>query len=510
MVIDTDASPTDHQPGLRRNLRLWQVIGLSVGLMAPSMAISINPQGAIGAVGRAIPLSFLISMVGALLVAYGFSRLSQHFHNSGSVLGLVGATLGARAGVVAGWCLAGCYVIFALLTAVTAGIYGTIFLNNVGITSSQPNWLEYVIATVVVFAAGAMAAVPAAKATDVILSFEGVTMILILIAAAIVLIKLVGHSGPGHLHFTMSVFAPAKGTSISNVFLGVVFGFLSFAGFEGAAALGGEAAKPRRDIPRAIVATVVVIGVFYVAVSAIEVMGFGTSKAGLSTFAASPALLGTLGRTYVANWFGDLIIAGTIVSAFGCCMASTVGASRLIFSFARDGVSPRHPVARLSARYGTPVAAVGVVIAIELAIEIAVTIPDVPALTVFAWTGFIGTILILLAYGLVTIGAGSYLFLRPLLQGEPTKARIGEAVFPVLGIVLLGYTIYRNVIPLPTGTQVWKVIIPAVWLAVAVGFVTLSPASSRRLGDRLITDEGMEALPPAQGVGPLVGQGATG
>jgi amino acid transporter len=491
MAIDETTAATG--TGLRRNLKLWQVIGLSIGLMAPSMAISINPQGAVGVVGRAIPLSFVISLVGALLVAYGFARLSQHFHNSGSVLGLVGATLGARVGVVAAWCLAGTYVIFALLTGVTAGIYGTIFLQAVGIIHSDPSWLAYLIAAVTILVTGALAAVPTAKATDAILSFEGVTMILILIAAAIVLIKLLGHSGPGHLHFTMSVFTPAKGTTTSNIFLGVVFGFLSFGGFEAAAALGGEAARPRRDIPRAIVATVAIIGVFYVIISAIEVMGFGTSTSGLSNFANSPALLGTLGRTYVAPWFGDLIIAGTVISAFGCCMASCVGASRLIFSFARDGISPDNAVARLSPRYGTPAVAVAVVVALELLLEIVLGGSGIQPIKLFAYTGEVGTLLILIAYGLVTIGAATFLFLGPVLRHEPLKARAAEAVFPVAGILLLAYTIYRNISPYPTGAGFWLPIISGIWLALVVMFVLVAPGSSRRLGQRLVTDEGMEA-----------------
>lgn len=480
---------------LRRNLRLWQVIGLSIGLMAPSMAISINPQGAIAAVGRAIPLSFVISMVGALLVAYGFSRLSQHFHNSGSVLGLVGATLGGRAGVVAGWCLAGTYILFALLTAVTAGIYGTLLLQAVGIINSDPSWLAYTIAALTVVGAGALAAVPTAKATDLILSCEGLTIVLILVAAAMVLVKLLGHSGPGHLHFTLSVFTPAKGTTASNVFLGVVFGFLSFGGFEAAAALGGEAARPRRDIPRAIVATVAIIGTFYVVISAIEVMGFGTSKAGLADFANSPALLGTLGRTYVAGWFGDLIIAGTVISAFGCCMASCVGASRLIFSFARDGVSRDHALAALHPRYDTPVAAVAVVVIIQLVIEAALgggagTAP----ITVFAWFGEISTLLILVAYGLVTVGAGVFLFARPMLRRQAPLAHPAELLIPVAGLALLVYTVYRNVVPYPTGASAWLPVVAGAWLAAAVILVLVAPGSSRRLGERMVTDEGMESL----------------
>ncbi|HTU05405.1 MAG TPA: hypothetical protein VMG13_07605, partial [Trebonia sp.] len=49
-------------PGLKRSLSVWQAVGLSLALMAPSMAANINPQGAIGA-GRAVPLAFLIAAV---------------------------------------------------------------------------------------------------------------------------------------------------------------------------------------------------------------------------------------------------------------------------------------------------------------------------------------------------------------------------------------------------------------------------------------------------------------
>lgn len=499
MAVETPASTTTRTgdadvPTLRRTLRLWQVIGLSVGLMAPSMAISINPQGAVGAVGRAIPLSFVISLVGALLVAYGFSRLSQHFHNSGSVLGLVGATLGARAGVVAGWCLAGTYVLFALLTGVTAGIYGGQFLQAVGVTSSDPAWLQYLIGGVAILLGGALAGIPAERATEVILSFEGVTLVLIVVGAAVVVAKLAGHSGPGHLGLTLSVFTPAKGTTTSNVFLGVVFGFLSFGGFESSATLGGEALHPRRDIPRALIITVTVIGAFYVLISAVEVMGFGTSDAGLKDFAASPALMGTLGERYVASWFGDLIILGTVVSAFGCTMASCVGASRLVYSFARDGLAPTHSLARLSTRWATPVAAVGLVVAIEVVIEVAFGLIGTTPLNVFAYTGEIGTLLILVAYGLVTIGAAAFLFVGPMLRREATRSAAAELVLPVAGIALLAYTVYRNVVPYPTGPARWLPVVSGVWLALSLAFVALAPASSRRLGQRLVDEEAVEVV----------------
>ena len=65
--------------GLRRSLSVWQAIGLSIALMAPSMAANINPQASAATAGRAVPLAFLIAAVGVLLVAYTFVRLCQSF-----------------------------------------------------------------------------------------------------------------------------------------------------------------------------------------------------------------------------------------------------------------------------------------------------------------------------------------------------------------------------------------------------------------------------------------------
>ncbi len=239
-------------------------------------------------------------------------------------------------------------------------------------------------------------------------------------------------------------------------------------------------------------ATVAIIGVFYVVVSAIEVMGFGTSAAGLKNFSNSPALLGTLGRTYVANWFGDLIIAGTVISAFGCSMASALGPSRLIFSFARDGISPEHPMARLSPRYGSPVAAVTLVVAVEVLCEVVLGgIVGTKPIHVFAWAGEIGTLLVLVAYLLVTIGATWYLFIQPYRAGEPLRARGAELAIPILAIAVVIYTVYRNVVPYPTGANAWLPVVAGIWLVLAVVGVLAAPASSRRLGEALVLDEGM-------------------
>jgi amino acid transporter len=476
-------------PGLKRSLSIWAAVGLSVALMAPSMAANINPQGSSTYAGRAVPLTFLIAAVGVLLVAYSFVRLCQYFHHSGSVYAFVGATLGPRTGVVAGWGLLGTYTFYAVVTSAAAGIFGTAFLQEVGIWHNPPTWAPFVLLAVALLLALWLAIMPARRGATVLLSVEGTTVALILVVTAVVLVRLLAGNAPGGHTFTLSVFTVAPGTSSSGLFLGVVFGFLSFAGFEAAATLGEEANRPTRDIPRAILGTAIFGGLYFVIVTAVEVMGFGTGPAGIKAFTASPSLLGDLGSTYVGNWVGDVITLGTTISAFGCCLACVVGAARLLYALSRDTAGPRG-LGQSSSRWGTPVwatlaivAMAGLIVIIETAVA-----AQPAAFNSFLWSGTIGTLILLVVYVLASVGCIMLVFVRHKLP-VPTW----QIVVPIAGLIVLGYTLYRNVIPYPTGTPKWFPVVAGAWLVAAVIAVIFAPGTTRKLGAALQAREGIAA-----------------
>src|SRR3984957_2996728 len=452
-------------PGLKRSLSVWSAVGLSLALMAPSMAANINPQGASGA-GRAVPLAFLIAAVGVLLVGYTFVRLCQYYRHSGSVYAFVGAPLGPRAGVIAGWGLVGTYTFYAVTTAAAAGIFGTGLLNTLGIWTNQPSWSPVLFVGVFLALALIVAALPAKGGTNVLLIVEVCTVALILVVTVTVFAKLLGHTAPGGNHFTWSVFSLQQGTGVSALFLGVVFGFLSFAGFEASATLGEEARNPTKDIPRAIVGVAVFGGIYFVVVTAAEMMGFGTSAKGLAAFGSSPSLLGDLGSSYIGSWLGNVITAGTTVSAFGCCLACTVGAARLIYAMSRDSFGERG-IGAAHSRWGTPAAATGVVTVMAVIIYVVYVLvsskPGALAENAFLWSGTIGTLILLVAYVLATIGMTLLVFVRRKMPSVP----MWQVIIPILGIIVLGYTLYRNVYPYPTGDGHWFPIVAGAWLAAA-------------------------------------------
>src|SRR5580700_8997286 len=167
-----EANPAGDLPGLKRSLSVWQAVGLSLALMAPSMAANINPQASAATAGYAVPLTFLIAAVGVLLVAYTFVRLCQYYHHAGSVYAFVGATLGPRAGVVAGWGLVGTYVFYAVTTAAAAGIFGTGLLQTLGIWPHPPSYAPWFLITFVLVLALVVAALPSRRGTNTLLIIE--------------------------------------------------------------------------------------------------------------------------------------------------------------------------------------------------------------------------------------------------------------------------------------------------------------------------------------------------
>jgi amino acid transporter len=499
MSVSTEKAETEPVK-LHRNLSVWEAIGISLALMAPSMAASINPQGTAGLIGRAVPIAFALAFVGVLLVAYTFVRLTQRFHHSGSVYGFVGATLGPRAGIISGWALAGTYVFYAVVTAMAGGRFLAGFLDSTGIWKTTATWPGFLLGAAGLALVWWIATTPAKGGTRVLVAAEGVTVFLILVVIVIVFAKLAGHSGPGHLGLTGSVFSLPPGTGTSTLFLGIVFGFLSFAGFEAASTLGEETKQPNRDIPRAILGVAIFGGIYFVVVTAVESMGFGTSASGVAQFINSPSLIGDLGAKYVSSWIGNVITLGAMVSAFSCALACVVGAARLTFALGRDGILPGS-LGFVAPRKRTPTHATGtVVIAAYVIIAFTWFVLRGDPFGLFLQAATIGTLILLVVYVLATIGMTKLIF----FSGQTTVRR-WEIAIPVLGIIVLGYTLFRNIYPFPKGAAWWGPGTAIAWFAVGLIYMVIRRDAATRAGEALTEAEGLASTSAA-----TVGQVAAG
>ena len=233
-----------HERGLRRELRFWEAIALSIGIMAPGAAMALNGTLPASLVGRAVPLAFVFASVGILFVSYAFIRLTGYFNHAGSVYALSGVTLGpAPASSPAGPSgnLPG-------LTPPRPPPKGPL---RAGLLRRDGHLAERRVARDL--AGGGRAHLVVAYgdirvATRALLGMEGLTVTLIVVVVVVVFARVFSGSAPGGQSFTLSPFTLPSGVGLSTVALAAVFGLLSFAGFEGAASLGEETNNPRRDI----------------------------------------------------------------------------------------------------------------------------------------------------------------------------------------------------------------------------------------------------------------------
>src|SRR5438105_13629152 len=373
---------------LRRELRFWEAIAISVGIMAPTAAMALNGTVPASLVGRAVPLAFLFAAIAIALISYSFVRLTSFFNHAGSTYAPAGATLGPRAGFFAGWALLATYSCFIAANIAEIGLFGTAFLQGAGLWSDPPWILISLVAAGLVWL---LAYGDVKVATRALLSIEGVSVSLIVILVAVILAHVIGGTAPNGQGFTLQPFVPASGTTLDAVAFASVFGLLSYGGFEGAAALGEETNNPRRHIPLAIAVAGAFCGVFYTIVMFAQSLGFGIGASGVTAFSTSGAPLGDLSRQYVGSGMADAINFGATISAFASCLGCAAGASRILFALGRDGFLTRR-LGDASPHTGAPTKALAVVMAFGIGVAVALRLANTSSTHVFSSLGTLGVL----------------------------------------------------------------------------------------------------------------------
>jgi amino acid transporter len=453
---------------LRRQLGQLATLSVSLGVLAPTLAMSATGVEPARLIGRAAPLAFLYAALGIGVVAYGFVRLSGEFSHAGSVYAFAGNTLGPRAGFLAGWALMGTYLVFPAVSMLAVGEFGQAFLKTAGIDSSAP-WLPISLgAWAVIFLLASRDMRVTARS---LLALELVSLALIVVLTVVIYVKLGSGSAPRGQDLSTDWLKLPSGTTFSTVALAATAGFLSFAGFEATGTLGEESNRPRRTIPRAMVATIVLAGVIYLACMVAQTLGFGTDARGVKAFSGSAAPLADLGQSYVGEGMADALNLGAVISAVGAGLGCAAVSARIIFALSRDA-APATGLAETARRTSAPLPALSAVMALDLAGLLAFGIAGTPALKAFFYLATIGVLSLLVMYMVTNAGA-----VRLLLGRE----RRAEALLPVAGIVVAGYVLYRNVWPVPDFPFNVFPYVVAAWLVLGLGLVAVAPGLADRV-----------------------------
>lgn len=432
------------------------VLGQSVGAVGPSIGAAAFMPLAFLYAGNGSWIAVLIAAVGILAVGVAISYLATHYRSPGALYTFVPRALRLPG---AGFLMAGVGLLLGLAAAsicfVGFGLYLSQFLGAVHIgdipISGQLAYLSFPALAVAV----ALTLGDIRLSTRVLLTCELASMFCI----SVLLIIVLAHHG----HVFSGAVLGAHGASFHGIILGMVFFVLAFGGFESATSLGVEAHEARRTIPFALIASVVVVGLFLMANAYVQVLGFQGTGQQLAT-QASP--LNTLADMAGVGWLGDIILLGVTISFFAALQAYLNYTSRMVYAIGRDGLLPK-AVTRVSQRTGSPQGAVAVVAGILVVMGIVVMAGNDNKANAFGYFSTIDGYCFTLVYLLASVAALVFALRR-------SKKVVGVVVAAIIGGGVMLAEFYYSFIPLPTGpTRTIIIIFAAVVVALIIGYLLL-------------------------------------
>jgi len=420
--------PAGRDAGLARDvLGAAPVLGQAVANVGPSAVTALLMGVLFGLVGPGAWASWLLTGVSALLIGYCIAVLARRFTTAGSLYSYVGDALGRHAGFVAGAAVLFLYVLAVPALMVAFAIFVGDLLSQVG-APVHGDWAYLGLYLAPVLPAGVLAYRDIRVSTTALLVLEIVSMGVITVLLIVVMVK---HGGVfDHSQLTLAH------SSVSDILKGVTIGFFGLAGFESAANLGMEARDPRRAIPRMLLLSVVVIGVFYVFNAYVQALGFTVN--GTSTLAAANNPLAELADNYGLHPLSYAVNIGIAISAFAAVTALLNSSARFLYTMAREGRLPAG-LGRSHPRHRTPHVAVGVLVGVLGVGAVVMAFASADAHTLIAWLGTLGGYGILLPYFLVAVGMPVVLARDGKLRPVPVVIAVVAAIIPLAVFVDSAY-----------------------------------------------------------------------
>jgi amino acid transporter len=159
-----------------------------------------------------------------------------------------------------------------------------------------------------------------------------------------------------------SRLAPAAGVSLENLSASGLLLIYAFGGYEIVPVVAGEARDPRRDMPFALIMTIVIVALV---LTLAQIVALGT----LPGLAASRTPLADAAAVFLGTGGAVLITLGALISTSGNNMGSAVSGSRNLFALAEQGDLPSF-LGRVHPRFRTPVSAIRVTAAVALVLAV--------------------------------------------------------------------------------------------------------------------------------------------
>jgi len=374
---------TGVEHGLRRSLGVWQLTALGIGAIigagifsGAGTAVSGGPNHP-GA-GPGLVVSYVLVAIACGFAALCYAEFASLIPQAGSAYTYAYATLGELVAWIIGWDLIIEYAVGNIAVAVSWSAYFQTLLRGFGL--GFPEWLATDPRTArqayeqlqadptittgsVVEAARAWTSAPELFGMHVIFNLPAVlivglitwvlvigiresawanTVMVVLKLAILLFVIAMGAFWVRPENWTP--FAPNGWAGISA---GAALIFFAYIGFDAVSTAAEEAKNPQKDMPRAMIVSLLVTSVIYIVVTLVLTGLVPWNQHGT----ADPLASAFGNRGY--HWAAGIISFGAVVSMASVLLVFQLGQPRIFFSMARDGLLPQW-AAKLHPRYRTP------------------------------------------------------------------------------------------------------------------------------------------------------------
>ncbi len=388
-----------HGAGLQRDaVGLMSVLFMSVTNMAPAAAVAFSILFAAPYAGGSTPLAVLLGLIVLTLVAISIGQLAKHLPSAGGLYTYNAQGLGSGMGFLVGWAF--------ILAEVIVAPGGFLILGNVisGVLHTNLGWPTWTWAPFGVVAAImtwflVYRGVRLSTTAGVLL---GTFELLVFLALAITLIVA---AGP---HNTLAVFGVHTGNAkgLGSVIPGVLYAVFGIIGFEAAAPLGEEARDPKRTVPRAVVLSCLVIGLFYLICYYAATVYWGPGRMpGFLGFNSGDPWSGLAHKVWGLGFIA--VIIALVNSGIAGSNASSTATTRVGYAMGRIGLLPR-VFTSVNERFRTPTWAVHVQAVFAMAYLVILGFVLHGPLNALVLQGTISTILIVAIYILTCVSCIVY------------------------------------------------------------------------------------------------------
>ena len=335
---------------LSREMRLTDITMIGVGAMIGA-GIFVLTGIAAGVAGPALLITFGLNGFVALLTAMAYAELGSSFHDAGGGYLWVKTALPDPNGFLSGWMSWFAHAMACSLYALGFGAYFRLVLSAAGAPEihmgfmTLEKWLAVVVCVLFAYI-NFRGASETGKAGNVIT----VAKVIIILAFAAVGIAVMLHRPDWP-----AAFKPMLSNGWGGVFAAMGLTFIAFEGYEIIAQTSEEVEDPKKNVPRAVFLSLLIVVPIYLLVALVAV-GAVNPPAGMSV----TAYLGQEKETALvsaANQFiaggGVVILIGGLLSTLSALNATIYSSSRVAFAMARDANLPPL-LGQVHARRATP------------------------------------------------------------------------------------------------------------------------------------------------------------